>query len=81
MKKLSSFKEKMQPSKKINKKGGKQVKGIDYAIKLEKSDSKDQYMDNHPKKKPLDIAEALRKSKMGYSKKPRVKPSKKMGKP
>jgi hypothetical protein len=55
MKSANKFKEKMPPSKKLVKKGGKMVAGKDYS------------------EKP-DISTALRKSKEGYSKKPRVKP-------
>ncbi len=80
MKKLSSFKEKMEPSKKISKTPkGKKVAGRNYSEQLDMYDSKDRASDNTPKSKPLDISGALKRSKEGYSKKPRVIADKKKG--
>lgn len=67
-------KEMMAPSKKMQK-PAKKVKQRKYAEADEKYEKK-QKMFNH-KKNPAGIAEALNKAKIGYSKKPRVKPSKK----
>ncbi len=64
--------------KKVSKKMGKQVSGKKYAADLERyEDKKSIYSDNHPMSKPMDIADALERSKkkQGYSKKPRVKPN------
>ncbi len=80
MKKLSKFKEKMPPSKKLVKKGGKQVAGRKYSEDKEEYDDKIGDEDNYPTRKPADISGALRRSKEGYSKKPRVKPDKMKGK-
>lgn len=74
---MKKLKEKMPPSKKVNMKGGKQVAGRKYPMAVEKEESMAASKDNRPKSKPADIGQALMKSKMGYSKKPRVKPSKK----
>lgn len=60
-------------------KPGKQVKGKKYAVDLEEYDDKIGDEDNKPTRKPADIAGALKRAKEGYSKKPRVKPSKKKG--
>jgi hypothetical protein len=80
MKKMKKFKEKMPPSKKVNKKGGKQIAGRKYAGYQEKLEVMEADEDNHPKRKPDGIAQALMKSKEGYSKKKRVKPDKMKGK-
>ena len=80
MKKLSKFKEKMPPSKKLVTKGGKQVAGRKYSEVKEEYDDKIGDEDNHPSRKPADISGALRRAKEGYSKKPRVKPDKMKGK-
>ena len=69
--------EKMPPSKKVNMKGGKQVAGRKYVEAVEQEEYAAAAKDNHPRSKPADIGQALMKAKMGYSKKPRVKPSKK----
>jgi hypothetical protein len=74
MKSANKFKEKMPPSKKLVKKGGKMVAGKDYSEKLEKMEDKEGKKSNKPALLPPDISTALRKSKEGYSKKPRVKP-------
>jgi hypothetical protein len=80
MSKLSKFKEKMPPAKKVNKKGGKQVAGRKYAEDIEEEDYEDADSDNRPRAKPADIAQALGRAKEGYSKKKRVKPDKMKGK-
>jgi len=54
------------------------VSGKKYAQDLEKYDDKEAEVDNHPSRRPKDIADALAKSKGSRSKKPRVKPQKKM---
>lgn len=80
MKKMSSFKEKMEPSKKVSKTPkGKKVAGRDYPQALDKVEIAKRFSDNHPSKLPADISGALRRSKEGYSMKPRVKPDKKKG--
>jgi hypothetical protein len=56
---------------------GRKVKGAKYAADLEDDDEKEQDSDNAPAKKPADIAQAMKRAKEGYSKKPRVKPQKK----
>jgi len=77
---MKKLKEKMPPSKKVNMKGGKKVSGIKYAADKEKEEYMAASMDNHPRRKPADIAQALMKAKEGYSKKIRVKPDKMKGK-
>lgn len=67
-------KEKMAPSKKMRK-PGKKVAQRKYTAADEKYDRKNAY--KPIKKNPDGIADAMNKSKIGYSKKPRVKPSKK----
>lgn len=67
-------KEKMAPSKKMRK-PAKKVAQRKYAAADEKYDRKKEY--KPIKKNPNGIADAMNKSKIGYSKKPRVKPSKK----
>lgn len=74
------YKEAMPPSKKINKKGGKKMAGRKYSEVLEEYDEREGMEDNHPARKPADISQALRRSKEGYSKKPRVKAQKKVPK-
>lgn len=74
------MKEMMPPSKKVNKKGGKQVAGRKYSTVKEKEEYLEAAQDNHPRSKPADISGALMKSKEGYSKKVRVKPDKMKGK-
>lgn len=74
---MKKMKEKMAPSKKMMKPAKKvaQRKYVEddeeYEDKMSKKRS--------GKKKPADIGQALNQAKMGYSKKPRVKPSKKKG--
>jgi hypothetical protein len=80
MKSANKFKEKMPPSKKLVKKGGKMVKGKDYSEDLEEMEDKEGKKSNKPARMPADISGALRKSKEGYSKKPRVKPDRMKGK-
>ena len=58
-------------------KPGKKVKGKKYAADLEEEDIEDADEDNHPRRKPADIAQAFKRAKEGYSKKPRVKMQKK----
>jgi hypothetical protein len=77
---MKKLKEKMPPSKKIVKKGGKQVAGIKYSQEKEEYDNKIGDEDNFPSRKPADISGALMRAKEGYSKKPRVKPDKMKGK-
>ncbi len=77
MKKPKGIKEPMPPSKKLVKKGAKQVAGRKYSQVKEEYDDKIGDEDNFPSRKPADISGALRRSKEGYSKKPRVKPDKK----
>lgn len=77
---MKKLKEKMPPSKKINMKGGRKVAGRKYASAVEQEEYAAAYKDNHPRKKPADIAQALMRAKEGYSKKPRVKPDKMKGK-
>lgn len=72
--------EKMPPSKKINKKGGKKYAGNRYPLAVEEEEYMQAKMDNHPMKKAADIGQAMMRAKMGYSKKPRVKPSTVKGK-
>ncbi len=67
-------KEKMAPTKK-KQKPAKRVMQRKYAEDKEKYDKKKAYPSI--KKNPAGIAEAMDKSKIGYSKKPRVKPSSK----
>ncbi len=74
---MKKMKEAMPPSKKLVKKGGKKVAGRKYSQAKEEYDDKIGDEDNHPSSKPADISGALRRAKEGYSKKPRVKPSKK----
>lgn len=76
---MSKMKEKMPPSKKVNMKGGKQVSGKNYSEVMEEFEAKKGRMsdDQWEKSKSADISGALRKSKEGYSKNPRVKPDKK----
>lgn len=69
--------EAMPASKKVNMKGGKQVAGRKYPLKVEQEEYKMARSDNNPRSKPADIGQALMRAKMGYSNKPRVKPSKK----
>lgn len=76
-KKSMKMKEKMPPSKKVNMKGGKQVAGRKYSSKKENEEYMGAMMDNMPMSKPADISQSLMSSKMGYSKKVRVKPDKK----
>ena len=71
-------KEAMPPSKKL-KKPGKKVAQRKYNADKEKFDKKMSVKDNSWKKTPSGIAEAMDKASEGYSKKPRVKPSKKKG--
>jgi len=56
---------------------GKMVSGKKYSKSLEDYDEKVGMEDNHPARKPADISGALGRAskKMGYSKKPRVKPN------
>ena len=77
MKGADKFKEKMPPSKKLVKKGGKMVAGRDYSEDMEEMEAKKGRAsdDDWKKSKPADISGALRKAKEGYSKKPRVKPN------
>ena len=77
---MKKLKEKMPPSKKLVKKGGKQVAGRKYSQVKEEYDDKIGDEDNHPTRKPADISGAIRRAKEGYSKKPRVKPDKMKGK-
>lgn len=79
MKSADKFKEKMPPSKKQVMKGGKQVAGRKYSQVKEEYDDREGDKDNFPSRKPADISGALRRSKEGYSKKPRVKPDKMKG--
>ena len=72
---MKKMKEKMPPSKKVNMKGGKQVAGRKYSAAKENEEYMEAAMDNHPRRKPADISQALMKAKEGYSKKVRVKPS------
>lgn len=58
-------------------KPGKRVKGTKYVADLEEEDIVAADEDNHPRRKPSDIGQALKRAKEGYSKKPRVKPQKK----
>lgn len=74
---MKKLKEKMPPSKKVNMKGGKQVPGRKYVSAVEEEEYMEAAEDNHPMKKAADIGQAMMRSKMGYSKKPRVKPDKK----
>lgn len=69
-------KEKMAPSKK-KQKPAKKVMQRKYTAADEKYDRKKEY--KSVDKNPDGIADAMNKSKIGYSKKPRVKPSKKLG--
>lgn len=80
IKSADKFKERMPPSKRLVKKGGKQVAGRKYSEVKEEYDDKIGDEDNFPSRKPADISGALRRAKEGYSKKPRVKPSKMKGK-
>lgn len=80
MRSADKFKEKMPPSKKLVKKGGKKVAGRKYSEAKEEYDDKIGDEDNFPARKPADISGALRRAKEGYSKKPRVKPDKMKGK-
>ena len=80
MKSANKFKEKMPPSKKIVKKGAKQVAGRKYSEVKEEYDDRMGDEDNFPSRKPADVSGALRRAKEGYSKKPRVKPDKMKGK-
>ena len=75
--KMGKMKEAMPPSKKLVKRGGKQVAGRKYSQDKEEYDDKIGDEDNFPSRKPADISGALRRAKEGYSKKPRVKPAKK----
>jgi hypothetical protein len=79
MKSENSFRKKMPSSKSLAKKGGKQVAGRDYSEDLEEYEDKQGKKSNKPVHLPADISGALRKSKEGYSKKPRVKPDKRKG--
>ncbi len=67
-------KEKMAPTKK-KQKPAKNVAQRKYTEADEKYDKKHEF--NNIKKNPPGIAAAMNKSKIGYRKKPRVKPSKK----
>ena len=67
----------MPPSKKVNMKGGMMVAGRKYPLAVEQEEYMMAAKDNHPSMKPADIGQALMKAKMGYSKKPRVRPDKK----
>ena len=82
MKSADKFKEKMPPSKKQQMGKKKQVSGRDYAEDLEEMEAKKgrRSDDDWKKSKPADLAGAFRKSKEGYSKKPRIKPDKMKGK-
>lgn len=64
------------PKKKMQK-PAKRVAQRKYTADDEKYDAM-QHNKMLAKKKPFDIADALNKAKQGYSKKPRVKPSKKV---
>ena len=66
------LKEKMPPSKKMQK-PGKMVKGINYPVKEEEYDKKQRKKVTRTDS----IAKELKMAKEGYSKEPRVKPSKK----
>jgi hypothetical protein len=68
-------KEKMPPTKKMQKPAGKK-KQRDYTEDMEEFEVRRSKGDND-RKKPADIGAAMNQSKIGYSKKPRVKPSKK----
>jgi hypothetical protein len=56
---------------------GREVSGNDFSAILEEYDRKMGNKSNYPAKAPADISQAFERSKMGYSDKPRVKPSKK----
>ena len=74
---MKKMKEKMPPSKKMQK-PGKIVKGIKYSEDLENMTAKvGKKMDNKPSSRPNDISGALMRAKEGYSKKPRVIPQRK----
>lgn len=70
------YKEKMAPSKKMQK-PAKRVKQRKYVEADEEYDVKQDRKSRNKRRKPADIGAALNKAKEGYSKKPRVKPSKK----
>lgn len=72
---MKKKKEKMAPSKKMVK-PSKRVSQRKYTQADEKYDKREDFIDNK-KKKPAGIATAMNKAKEGYSKKPRVKASKK----
>lgn len=65
----------MPPSKKMQKPASRK-KQRDYAEDMEDYEVKRSKKDNG-RKKPADISAAMNKAKEGYSKKPRVMPSKK----
>jgi len=69
------YKESMPPSKKMQK-PAKRVAQRKYTAADEAYDKAEDFKENK-KKKPADISQALNKAKEGYSKKPRVKMSKK----